>query len=378
MNLMTKSENKKNKIVLQLCHDYTFPYLDVARQYASLFKGTDFKVVTVFLVGKKDGKVAEQIQSDEVVFLENQSKDLRGLKLKQIRQLKELSKKYKFVFAIAHRYQAIYISKHIKKLPVIGVNHSFGKFRRFTRRWFLNRHKKNLFLLGVSNAVRDEMRSVLHGFPEEQIQTLYNRINVEQLKAQQVDKKEAREYLNLEQDKYVIANVGRLHPDKDQKTLINAFSRISDQISNALLVIIGKGRLENELRQQIKKLKLEKRVLLLGVVPQAVNYFKAFDNFVLSSDHEPFGMVLLEAIIAGVPVISTNAGGAKEIITDPEWLFEVGGDKKLSELMLRVYQLDKSKKDKINKHNQLWLNRNFTDKSVKKRFWLLPFIKNKF
>ncbi len=375
---MTKSENKKNKIVLQLCYDYTFPYLDVARQYASLFKGTDFKVVTVFLVGKKDGKVAEQIQSDEVVFLENQSKDLRGLKLKQIRQLKELSKKYKFVFAIAHRYQAIYISKHIKKLPVIGVNHSFGKFRRFTRRWFLNRHKKNLFLLGVSNAVRDEMRSVLHGFPEEQIQTLYNRINVEQLKAQQVDKKEAREYLNLEQDKYVIANVGRLHPDKDQKTLINAFSRISDQISNALLVIIGKGRLENELRQQIKKLKLEKRVLLLGVVPQAVNYFKAFDNFVLSSDHEPFGMVLLEAIIAGVPVISTNAGGAKEIITDPEWLFEVGGDKKLSELMLRVYQLDKSKKDKINKHNQLWLNRNFTDKSVKKRFWLLPFIKNKF
>ncbi len=378
MNLMTKSENKKNKIVLQLCYDYTFPYLDVARQYASLFKGTDFKVVTVFLVGKKDGKVAEQIQSDEVVFLENQSKDLRGLKLKQIRQLKELSKKYKFVFAIAHRYHAIYISKHIKKLPVIGVNHSFGKFRRFTRRWFLNRHKKNLFLLGVSNAVRDEMRSVLHGFPEEQIQTLYNRINVEQLKAQQVDKKEAREYLNLEQDKYVIANVGRLHPDKDQKTLINAFSRISDQISNALLVIIGKGRLENELRQQIKKLKLEKRVLLLGVVPQAVNYFKAFDNFVLSSDHEPFGMVLLEAIIAGVPVISTNAGGAKEIITDPEWLFEVGGDKKLSELMLRVYQLDKSKKDKINKHNQLWLNRNFTDKSVKKRFWLLPFIKNKF
>ncbi len=375
---MTKSENKKNKIVLQLCYDYTFPYLDVARQYASLFKGTDFKVVTVFLVGKKDGKVAEQIQSDEVVFLENQSKDLRGLKLKQIRQLKELSKKYKFVFAIAHRYHAIYISKHIKKLPVIGVNHSFGKFRRFTRRWFLNRHKKNLFLLGVSNAVRDEMRSVLHGFPEEQIQTLYNRINVEQLKAQQVDKKEAREYLNLEQDKYVIANVGRLHPDKDQKTLINAFSRISDQISNALLVIIGKGRLENELRQQIKKLKLEKRVLLLGVVPQAVNYFKAFDNFVLSSDHEPFGMVLLEAIIAGVPVISTNAGGAKEIITDPEWLFEVGGDKKLSELMLRVYQLDKSKKDKINKHNQLWLNRNFTDKSVKKRFWLLPFIKNKF
>ena len=373
---MTKSENKKNKIVLQLCHDYTFPYLDVARQYASLFKGTEFKVVTVFLVGKKEDKVAEQVQSDEVVFLENQSKDLRGLKLKQIRQLKELSKKYKFVFAIAHRYQAIYIAKHIKKLPVIGVNHSFGKFRRYTRRWFLNRHKKNLFLLGVSNAVRDEMRASLPDFPEEHIQTLYNRINVEQVKAQQIDKKEAREHLNLEQDKYVIANVGRLHPDKDQKTLINAFSQISDQIPEALLVIIGKGRLENELRQQIKQLKLEKRILLLGVIPQAINYFKAFDNFVLSSDHEPFGMVLLEAIVADVPVISTNAGGAKEIITDPEWLFEVSDEVKLSELMLKMYHLDEDDKININKNNKKWLQQNFTDDAVAKRFWKLPFLKN--
>ena len=372
---MTKSKNRKNKTVLQLCHDYTFPYLDVARQYASLFKGTEFKVVTVFLVGKREDKVAQQVQSDEVIFLEYQSKDLRGLKLKPIRQLRVLTNKYQFDFAIAHRYQAIYIARHIKKLPVIGVNHSFGKFRRFTRRWFLNRHKKNLFLLGVSNAVRDEMRSALPDFPEEHIQTLYNRINVEQVKAQLVDKKEAREHLNLEQDKYVIANVGRLHPDKDQKTLIKAFSRIADQIPDALLVIIGKGRLEKELQQQIKQLKLEKRVLLLGVIPQAVNYFKAFDNFVLSSDHEPFGMVLLEAIVAGVPVISTNAGGAKEIITDPEWLFEVGDELKLSELILKMYYLDKADKININKNNEQRLLQNFTDDAVAERFWKLPFLK---
>ncbi len=365
---------KKTKTVLQLCHDYSFPYLDVARQYASLFKDSDYKVITVYLVGKEDKNVTEQSQSDEVIFLENQSRDLRGLKLRQIRQVKKLCKNYNFQFSIGHRYQAIYILRNIKKLPVIGINHSFGKFKRLTRRWFLNRHKENLYLLGVSNAIRDDMRLSLPDFPREQIQTLYNRINVKQLKEQQVDKIQARNFLKIEQDKYVIANVGRLHPDKDQRTLINAFARVAQEISQAVLLIIGKGRLENELKQQIQELKLEQRVFLLGVVPKVVNYFRAFDNFVLSSDHEPFGMVLLEAMVADVPVISTNSGGAKEIITDPKWLFKVGDDKKLSELMLKMYQLDQKNKEVIIKNNQQWLMQNFTDEAVRKCFWKLPFI----
>ncbi|MCU7937910.1 MAG: glycosyltransferase [gamma proteobacterium symbiont of Bathyaustriella thionipta] len=368
------SVNKK--YVLQLCHDYTFPFLDVARQYASLFKGTEYKVITVYLVGEKNNDVVKQTDSDEVIFLEYPCKSLKGLKRKPIKQIKQLCSQYDFDFAIGHRYQAIYILRNIKHLPVIGVNHSFGKFKRFTRRWFVNRHKKNLYLLGVSNAIRDEMRVYLPRFPQQQIQTLYNRINPEQVRADQLDKEAARKHLGISQESYVFANVGRLHPDKDQRTLINAFAKAAPELPDAVLVIIGQGRLEKELKQQVQQLKLAHQVFFLGVVPEAVNYFRAFDSFILSSDYEPFGMVLLEAIMAEVPVISTNVGGAREIISNKQWLFDVGGVDKLAKLMLTMYAMDDAQKKALNEQNRQCLEENFTDDAVQNAFWHLPFVKS--
>jgi len=365
---------KKNKYVLQLCHDYTFPFLDVARQYASLFKDTPYQIITIYLIGKKDDDVVSKTDSDQVLFLEYPPKSLKGLKRKPIKQIQQLCSQYDFEFAIGHRYQATYILRNVKNLPVIGINHSFGKFKRFTRRWFVNYHKKNLYFLGVSNAIRDEMRVALPRFPKEQIQTLYNRINVEQVLSGQLDAAQARQFLGISADKYIFANVGRLHPDKDQKTLINAFANVSEQLPDAILMIVGKGRLEQDLKQQVKRLKLQEKVIFTGVVPDAVNYFRAFDCFVLSSDHEPFGMVLLEAIIAELPVIASNAGGAAEIITRKQWLFNVGDVEKLAQLMIKIHTLDASERNALNHQNKLHLEQNFTDNAVQNAFWKLPFM----
>lgn len=351
------------------------PFLDVARQYASLFKETEYQVITAYLVGEEDQHVIDYTDSDEVVFLNNCSGDLKGLKRKQIKQVKRLCSQYKFKFAIGHRYQAAYILRHIKHLPVIAVNHSFGKFKRFTRRLFVNMHKKNLYLLGVSNAIRDEMRICLPKFPRAQVLTLYNRVNVEQVLKVQINRAEARKRLGLPDDKYVFANVGRLHPDKDQKTLINAFANAAPKLADTILVILGQGRLEQELKEQVKKLKLEERVFFLGMVPDAIQYYRAFDSFILSSDYEPFGMVLLEAIIAEVPVIATNVGGAKEVINEVKWLFDVGNEGQLEKLMIDIYHQNEAKLKNINEQNMQWLMQNFTDAAVKDTFWKLPFIK---
>lgn len=363
----------KNKYILQLCHSYTTPFLDVARQYASLFDDSDYQVITVYLMGERNEDVIHQSASDKVIFLKNHSKDLRGLKRKQIKQMKQICKQYDFEFAIAHRYKAIFILQHIKDLPVIGVNHAFGNYLRFTRRWFTTRYHKDLYLLGVSNAIRDDIKKCLPKYPQQQIQTLYNRIDIEQVIINQLDPARARDYLNLPHDKYIFANVGRLHPDKDQRTLINAFAKIAPTLPNTVLCILGKGRLEKELKQQAKQLQLEERILFLGVVPNAVNYFRAFDSFVLSSNREPFGMVLLEAIAAQLPVIATNAGGAKEIIQNTQWLFDIRDSKRLAKLMLNIYALEKPQKEALNKQNIQWLKQNFTDKAVKNAFWKLPF-----
>ena len=156
----------KKKYVLQLCHGYGMPFTDVARQYASLFEGTPYHVITVYLTGLADDNVDKQTASDTVLFLENTSRDLRGLKRKQIKQIQRLHDQYDFDFAIAHRYKAIYILSHLKHLPVIGVHHAFDVYSRFMRRFFIIHQQRHLLLLGVSNAISDDIKKSLPSFPE--------------------------------------------------------------------------------------------------------------------------------------------------------------------------------------------------------------------
>jgi glycosyltransferase involved in cell wall biosynthesis len=107
---------------------------------------------------------------------------------------------------------------------VIGVHHAFGDYQRKGRRLFANLFRKRLSLLGVSDAVRDDMRRCLPQWPAERIQTLYNRIDVDALQASLVPRAEARQALGLDEQAWVVGNVGRLHPDKDQATLLRGFA----------------------------------------------------------------------------------------------------------------------------------------------------------
>lgn len=320
--------------VLQFCHGYDGPFLDCARQYAVLFKDTPYKVCTVYLTGEPSAEVVAGSASDEVLFFNFSSKQVRGLKLAAIKQFKQLVASRNFALCIAHRFKPIYIALLGSKLPVIGVHHAFGDYQRRSRQLMANVFHRRLRLLGVSNAVRDDMRACLPKFADSEIQTLYNRIDVAAVQAEQVSRAEARLALQLPLDAYVVGNVGRLHPDKDQATLIKGFAQALPQLpEGSLLAIMGSGRLEQSLKTLAQELGVENSVRFLGQVPNGRRYFKAFDLFALSSDHEPFGMVLLEAMAAGVPVIATNCGGAKEVVDNPDYLFELGDVAGLAQLL---------------------------------------------
>ncbi len=309
---MTRSAEPR---VLQFCHGYDGPFLDCARQYASLFAGTPYKVTTVFLTGRSDPEVAARCASDEVLFLEYGSRDIRGLKLKAIRDLREIARSRDFRFCIAHRFKPIWIASLATRLPIVGVHHAFGDYQRLSRKVFAGLMSKRLSLLAVSDAVRDDIRRCLPKWPAERIETLYNRIDVAALQAEQVERLSARRQLRLPDEAWVVGNVGRLHPDKDQATLLRGFAAALPRLpQNSLLAILGSGRLEEQLKDLACELGIGERVLFLGQVEEARRYFKAFDAFALSSDHEPFGMVLLEAMVAGVPLIATACGGAREVV----------------------------------------------------------------
>jgi len=359
--------------VLQFCHGYDGPFLDCARQYASLFQGSGYKVTTVFLTGTADPQVAAGCASDEVLFLEFSSKAVRGLKLGAIRALRRIAAERNFSFCIAHRFKPIYVALLATGLPVIGVHHAFGDYQRKGRRLFANLFSKRLSLLGVSDAVRDDMRSCLPQWPAERIQTLYNRIDIQALQAAQVPRAEAREALGLDAQAWVVGNVGRLHPDKDQATLLRGFAEALPGLpAGARLAILGKGRLEAELKALAAELGIAGQVDFLGQVADARRYFRAFDVFALSSDHEPFGMVLLEAMVAGVPLLATSCGGAREVVEGVGVLFPLGDAAQLGQALRHMAVVDAGQREACAEHMLQRLRERFSDQAVREAFWQLP------
>ncbi|MFP3515909.1 glycosyltransferase [Pseudomonas sp. SIMBA_077] len=359
--------------VLQFCHGYDGPFLDCARQYASLFAGSGYKVTTVFLTGAADLEIAAGCASDEVLFMEFSSKAIRGLKLGAIGKLRKIAASRAFSFCIAHRFKPIYIALLATSLPVIGVHHAFGDYQRGSRKLFANLFRKRLSLLGVSDAVRDDMRRCLPTWPTGRISTLYNRIDIGAVQASQLPGTQAREALGLSSEGFIVGNVGRLHPDKDQATLIQGFAKaLPDLPVDSQLVILGKGRLEQDLKALAQSLGIAQQVKFLGQVPDARRYFRAFDVFALSSDHEPFGMVLLEAMAAGVPLLATACGGAKEVVEGVGVLFPLGDVEPLAQGIKHLSALTDEQRHACADLMLARLLERFSDQAVHDRFWQLP------
>lgn len=367
---MTRSAERR---VLQFCHGYDGPFLDCARQYASLFAGKGYRVTTVFLTGAADAEVAASCASDEVLFMEYSSQAIRGLKLGAIRDLRRIVASRNFSFCIAHRFKPVYIALLATSLPVIGVHHAFGDYQRRSRKLFAHLFRQRLSLLGVSDAVRDDMRKSLPKWSPERIETLYNRIDIEPLQASQLSPEQARVEMGLTPSAWVVGNVGRLHPDKDQATLLRGFALALPNLpANSQLVILGKGRLEERLKQLALELGIGAQVLFPGQIADARRLFKAFDVFALSSDHEPFGMVLLEAMAAGVPLIATACGGAKEVVEGVGVLFPLGDAEHLAQGLVHLSKLDDEQRLECAELMTLRLNERFSDQAVRDVFWRLP------
>lgn len=359
--------------ILQICHSYYPPFLDCARQYAALFNHTPYKVLTIYLTGQPNEEVVKGSASDEVVFLAYKSSQVRGLKLGAIAKVKHITAREDFLLVIAHRAKPTYVALLGTNLPVISVHHNYNDYSKLTRRILVNFYQQRMLMLGVSNAVRDDLRRDLASWDEMRIQTLYNHIDITTTQGLMLSKTEARNNLSLPQVSYIVGNVGRLHHDKDQATLIKGFAKALAQLPpGSLLVIMGAGPLEADLKQLVSTLDVVKSVIFAGNVINAKQYFKAFDLFVLSSDNEPFGMVLLEAMAAEVPIICSDCGGGAEVVQDVGELFKFGNTDALANYLIHAHNKNKAlNAEKV----QSKLADSFSDEAAQKYFWELAFVK---
>lgn len=187
------------------------------------------------------------------------------------------------------------------KPKLFYVHHSQKQKEKFLVReiylWFLRKYKK---IIAVSSATADSLKSV---FPEikEKILTIPNGIDTKRFEIKE-SKEVLRKKLNLP-DGILGICVGRLTPFKNQKFLIKVAKEIKR--NDFYILIIGDGDEYENLKREIEKEKLEDRVKLLGFISsdEILYYLKASDIFLYPSLKEGFGIVILEAMAVGLPVV---------------------------------------------------------------------------
>jgi len=133
-----------------------------------------------------------------------------------------------------------------------------------------------------------------------------------------IDKVRCRKNLSLPNDKIVLLNVANLETYKGHEYLIKAISNVVSKNNDVLCFIVGNGSLKGKLQKLINNLNLNKYVKLLGEKPhdEIPLWMNACDLFVLPSLSESFGVVQIEAMACGKPVVATRNGGSEEIIVN--------------------------------------------------------------
>lgn len=152
------------------------------------------------------------------------------------------------------------------------------------------------------------------------ISTVHNGIDLDQFDksiitfSTQAKDKVREKIFKAAHDDFIILTIAELHPRKGLSYLIEAFKKIQEQKTKTKLVIVGKGPQKAKLEKLIKKLELSDSVILAGHQDEIPQILKSADLFVLPSVKEAFGLVLLEAMAAQLPIIATEVGGIPEII----------------------------------------------------------------
>jgi glycosyltransferase involved in cell wall biosynthesis len=196
-------------------------------------------------------------------------------------------------------------------------------------------------MIAVSQAVAGNFIGAF--FPlKKRVRAILNGIELEKFQPSQTARHEIRKELQIDHAEPVIGIVGQLTPRKGQLDLVRAFADVLAQIPRAKLLIVGAPLFnrDHEYAALIKKtagdLGIAERVLFTGARSDVAAVMHALDLVVVNSSVEPFGLVALEAMACGTPILAAISGGVPELIDHGKngWLIPQGDEKALAEAIV--------------------------------------------
>ncbi|MCL7745938.1 N-acetyl-alpha-D-glucosaminyl L-malate synthase BshA [Halalkalibacter alkaliphilus] len=181
--------------------------------------------------------------------------------------------------------------------------------------------EKSDLVTAVSDDLVQQTRELVS--TDKPIETVYNFIDERVYMKREVA--DLKEHYRLQEDEKILIHISNFRPVKRVSDVIKSFAKISAKVKSKLL-LIGNGPELAVARQLAKQLQVEEKVLFLGNQKHIAELLSMSDLMLLLSEKESFGLVALEAMACGVPVIGTRTGGIPEVVVDGEtgYLCEIG------------------------------------------------------
>lgn len=238
----------------------------------------------------------------KVIYLNKNS----GFDFMSIKKLRKIVKEYNPVIIHTHMGALIYgfllnfrKVKHVHTIHCIPQNKRYYGYPLWLVRFVFK--KKNIIPVCISEKQREETIK-LFKLKNKEIPLIYNGIDTSLFKPKVL------------REKYII-NVGSFTKIKNQKALIKGFYESLKESPSLSLVLIGDGPLRKDCEKLTEELGIAKKVIFTGVVSNVQDYLSSALLYVCTSITEANPLSFLEAMAAGLPIISTNVGGVSDIVS---------------------------------------------------------------
>jgi len=262
----------------------------------------------------------------------------------------KLLRDQRFDVVHAHDWLVTYAAAGLREIfcvPVVATIHAteYGRHQGWLPgpmnklihqvEWWLTYEARRV--ITCSHYMQEQVQEIFH-LPPEKIDVVPNGVDPRDFEVDPDDARATRATLTGPRTRMVLF-AGRLEYEKGVQTLLHALTRVRARVGPTRLFVAGIGTYSEELHRQVRILKLQRHVRFTGFVKDRDLrlLYGAADVAVAPSIYEPFGLVAVEAMACGTPVVVGDTGGLREIVSDGSGLsFEPEDDEALADALIRV------------------------------------------
>jgi glycosyltransferase involved in cell wall biosynthesis len=199
-------------------------------------------------------------------------------------------------------------------------------------------------VIAISQAIHSHLLS--YGLPKDKLRKIYSGISLSINSSE--DQVSIREEFNIPASQKIVGNVSALTQEKDLFTFLKVANSVLQKQQNVKFIIFGNGHLEDKLKLRSQELGIAEHIIFAGFRKNVRSVISEFDIFLFTSKTEGLGTSVLDAMVAGTPVVTTDAGGLKEIVTQGHdgYIAGVGDVESLAKWTIKLLNND-SLREKI-------------------------------